>query len=243
MAKGRVFLIETMGLVDGPGIRVVVFLQGCALRCAFCHNPESHAPSGGEEVDSNQVVNKILRFRPYFSRSGGGVTFSGGEPLLQPEFLIDCLKLCKEEGIHTCIDTAGVGEEEYFDEILSLTDLVLYDVKAVDKDAYKELTGGDISRTEGFQSALKRAKTQVIVRQVVMPGVNDTDEYMTELKQYITKNVPGAVKVELLPYHTLGEHKYKDKKREYRLAGMPAMDEKKAARLWQKYFEKSEDDK
>ena len=207
MVKGRILSVETMGLVDGPGIRVVVFMQGCGLRCSFCHNPDSWDFCGGEEVTSDELMKKILRFRPYFERSGGGVTFSGGEPLLQGEFLLEMLKRCRQENIHTCIDTAGVGNGDY-DEILSYTDLVLYDVKAIDSESYKKLCGTDIEHTEKFQQALNRNNVKTIVRQVVVPGVNDNDEYMLKLKEYINKNISVAVGVELLPYHKMGEHKY-----------------------------------
>ena len=127
MVKGRIHSIESMGLVDGPGVRVVVFFQGCALRCKYCHNPDTWAQNMGEEYTAEELVRKIKRFKPYFERSGGGVTFSGGDPLRQPEFLLEVLKLCKENEINTCLDTAGFGFGEY-DEILKYTDLVLYDV-------------------------------------------------------------------------------------------------------------------
>ena len=124
---GFLHSIESMGTVDGPGIRTVVFLQGCALRCQYCHNPDTWHAQGGQQITPEALVKKLRRFQPYYVRSGGGVTFSGGEPLLQPDFLAECLRLCRAEGIHTCIDTAGVGLGDY-DAILQNTDLVLYDV-------------------------------------------------------------------------------------------------------------------
>ena len=128
MVKGKIHSIESMGLVDGPGIRVVVFFQGCKLRCAYCHNPDTWKFSGGIEMTPEELIQKIVRFKPYFNRSGGGVTFSGGDPLMQPEFLLECLKLCKQNGIHTAIDTSGFGNGDYA-EILKYTDLVLLDIK------------------------------------------------------------------------------------------------------------------
>ncbi len=235
MKSGRIRSIETMGLVDGPGIRTVIFLQGCHLRCKFCHNPESWAVNGGEEVDAETLFRKILRFRPYFERSGGGVTFSGGEPLLQPDFLLEMLKRCKVEGIHTCIDTAGVGLGQY-DEILRYTDLVLYDVKAITEEAYKALCGRSIGETERFQEALRKAGTKTIVRQVVIPGWNDQDAYMEALKQYIDKNIPTAVDVELLPYHLLGVHKYKTLGLPEPMPGTEAMDKESVKELYKKHF-------
>ncbi len=233
--EGRIHSIESMGLVDGPGIRTVVFFQGCALRCKFCHNPDSWSFSSGSEVTTDELLKKILRFRPYFARSGGGVTCSGGEPLLQKDFLIDLLKRCKAENVHTCIDTAGVGVGGY-DEILRYTDLVLYDVKAIDPAAYEALCGRKIDETERFQEALKRNGTPVIVRQVVMPDYNDSDEYMQSLAQYIKEKLPTAYKVELLPYHAMGAYKYKTLNLAYPLAELPAMDEKKTKELAEKYF-------
>lgn len=240
MKSGRIRSIETMGLVDGPGIRTVIFLQGCHLRCKFCHNPESWAGSGGEEVDSETLLRKILRFRPYFERSGGGVTFSGGEPLLQPEFLLEMLKRCKEEGIHTCIDTAGVGFGQY-EEILQYTDLVLYDVKAITEDAYQQLCGRSIAETERFQEALRKVGTKTVVRQVVIPGINDHDAYMEELKLYIGKNIPTAVEVELLPYHLLGVHKYKTLGLPEPMPGTEAMDRERVKEFHKKHFTQSQE--
>lgn len=236
MVKGRILSVETMGLVDGPGIRVVVFMQGCGLRCSFCHNPDSWDFCGGEEVTSDELMKKILRFRPYFERSGGGVTFSGGEPLLQGEFLLEMLKRCRQENIHTCIDTAGVGNGDY-DEILSYTDLVLYDVKAIDSESYKKLCGTDIEHTQRFQQALNRNNVKTIVRQVVVPGVNDNDEYMLKLKEYINKNISVAVGVELLPYHSLGAYKYKKLGIPYSMENVPDMDKDTTHQLWKKYLE------
>ena len=234
--EGRILSFESMGLVDGPGIRAVVFMQGCALRCAFCHNPESWACSAGHTVTSEEIFAKIKRFRPYFERSGGGVTFSGGEPLLQKDFVLDVFKRCKAEGIHTCLDTAGVGAGDYA-ELLRYTDLVLYDVKAVDAESYRKICGGDIAVTEKFQQALRESGTETVIRQVVVPGISDSGEYMEKLKAYIKENIPEAKKVELLPYHLMGLHKYKKLGIELGLAGVPAMDKTKTNELYKQYFE------
>ena len=235
MTEGHILSVESMGLVDGPGIRTVVFMQGCALRCAFCHNPDSWTIGAGEVITSDSLMAKIRRFRPYFERSGGGVTFSGGEPLLQKAFLLDMLKRCKEEGIHTCIDTAGVGDGDY-DELLSLVDLVLYDVKAVDAEGYRSLCGGDIAVTERFAAALTAHRTETIIRQVVVPGISDSDEYMRRLKAYITEKLPYAKGVELLPYHRMGAHKYEKLGIPEQLHGVPAMDPHKTTDFYKKYF-------
>lgn len=233
--EGRILSIETMGLVDGPGIRTVIFLQGCGLRCKFCHNPDSWKISGGQVMESEALLKKILRFRPYFERSGGGVTFSGGEPLLQPEFLLEMLKRCKEEGLHTCLDTAGVGLGQY-DEILAFTDLVLYDVKAIEPEGYQALCGRQIAETESFQAALKRTGAKTIVRQVVIPGINDSQQYMEALKTYIQTRIPTATGVELLPYHRLGVHKYKALGLQEPLPDTQAMDKERTKQFWAQYF-------
>lgn len=237
MANGKILNIESMGLVDGPGIRTVIFMQGCPLRCVFCHNPESWNMSEGQSIDSDELYKRILRFRPYFERSGGGVTFSGGEPLLQKEFLLDMLKKLKAAGIHTCIDTSGAVKGD-FDEILSYTDLVLYDIKAIDDEGYRSICGGDISVTEDFQRALVRNGTPTVIRQVVVPGINDSDGYMLKLKDYIKEKIPHAHKVELLPYHLMGSHKYKKLGINEPLAGISAMDKAKTEQFHKKYFEK-----
>ena len=154
MIVGHIHSMESMGLVDGPGIRSVVFFQGCALRCKFCHNPDTWEFQGGEEITPEALVKKISRFKPYFKQNGG-VTFSGGEPLMQPEFLLKTLKLCRQEGIHTCIDTAGFGQGDY-DEILSYTNLVLLDLKEITELAYESMTGRPMERFNEFLKALEQ---------------------------------------------------------------------------------------
>ena len=148
MIKGSVDSLETFGLVDGPGIRTVVFLSGCRLRCRYCHNPEMWV-KGKENYTPEELARKVLRNKPYFKRNSGGVTFSGGEPLLQSEFVIEVCKLLKKEGVHIALDTAGVGNHDY-DEILSYVDLVLFDIKHVTPDGYKDLTGHEIDDSFKF---------------------------------------------------------------------------------------------
>ncbi len=235
MLTGNIHSIESMGLVDGPGIRTVVFLQGCALRCRFCHNPDTWAPAGGQETTPQELVRRVARYRPYFARSGGGVTFSGGEPLLQPEFLAETLRLCRAEGIHTCLDTAGCGRGGYA-EILQNTDLVLYDVKDITAAGYRELTGADWAETNRFLAALRAAGTPVWVRQVVVPGRSDGRDYLERLQRFIRENVPNVQKTELLPYHLLGKPKYEKMGLPEPMPGVPAMDRALCAQLQQRYF-------
>ena len=180
---GHIHSVESMGLVDGPGVRAVVFLQGCSLRCLYCHNPDTWS-GGGTEITPEDLTSKLLRFRPYFSQ-GGGVTFSGGEPLLQPEFLAEMLRRLHGAGIHTCLDTAGCGE--------------------------------------AFVEAVRRTSVPMWVRHVVVPGLTDGPDHLASLEAYITA-LPNVEKVELLPYHTLGVHKYASLGLPYPLEGVPPMD-------------------
>lgn len=207
--EGKIHSIESMGLVDGPGIRTVVFMQGCDLRCKFCHNPDTWAMDSSQvkRMTPGQLVEKVQRFRPYYGQEGG-VTFSGGEPLLQPEFLEEGLSLLKEVGIHTCLDTAGVGMEDYdYTEILRNTDLVLLDIKQVTSEKYQEMTGKSWDRFQAFQKLLKKMGTPVWIRHVMVPGLTFGEAHVKELEAYL-KDIPNIQKVELLPYHVLGVHKY-----------------------------------
>lgn len=222
MVKGSIDSVETMGLVDGPGIRYVVFLQGCKLRCLFCHNPETWKMEEKNMTTAEELIDKIKRYKNYFGKEGG-VTFSGGDPLCQPEFLLECLKRCKQEGIHTCLDTSGVGcNKELYPEILSYTDLVILDIKAVTPEAYKKMTGYPMKDFSEFLELCQKLEKKLWLRQVIVPGINDTEEYILELKKYI-KNIKNVERVELLPYHLYGVEKYKKLGISYRLDGVPAM--------------------
>jgi pyruvate formate lyase activating enzyme len=233
MTVGRIHSIETMGLVDGPGVRVVVFLQGCSLRCKFCHNPDTWALNEGREYSPEEILKIVSRFKPYFINNGGGVTFSGGEPLKQPEFLIEALKLCKNAGINTCIDTAGYGFGEY-DEILKYTDLVLFDIKHFTREGYKNVTQMEIDKSLEFLEAMKRNNTKMWIRHVVVPNLTDGIEHIKKLNEFI-KGIPNVEKVELLPYHLLGVNKYEKLGIKYPLEGVPAMD-KEICDSYKKYL-------
>jgi pyruvate formate lyase activating enzyme len=226
---GRIHSIESMGLVDGPGIRTVIFFQGCALRCAYCHNPDTWNTQEGTEITAEELLKKILRYKPYFERSDGGVTFSGGDPLLQPDFLIEILKLCKENGIHTTLDTSGYGLGKY-DEILKYTDLVLLDIKHINDIGYKNLTGRDMHGFNAFLHATQKNGTKLWIRHVVVPGITDSEEHIIQLANII-KQINNVEKVELLPYHTLGLSKYENLGISYKLSGIEPMSKDKLSDL------------
>lgn len=225
--------IETFGLVDGPGIRTVIFLNGCMLRCLYCHNPETWH-MGNKNYTVDELVAKILRNKPYFKRNNGGVTFSGGEPLLQIDFLLDICKKLKEEGIHIALDTAGVGVGKY-EEILSLIDLVLLDIKHSNKDGYKKLTGMDISESEKFIEYLNKSGKPVWIRQVIVPGIMDNDKYLQELAVYLLK-IKNIEKIEFLPFHHLGFSKYENLKLENPLKNVPEMNVENCQKLYERFM-------
>lgn len=234
---GNIHSFESMGSVDGPGIRSVVFMQGCHLRCAYCHNPDTWTTKENHAIRSCDLMDKILKFKTYFEFSGGGVTFSGGEPLLQADFLLDMLKRCKKNGIHTTVDTSGVGhkgEKRFrpdYREILKYTDLVMLDIKHTDEKVYKELTGLDMEYFCEFKEALIKSGCDVWIRAVIVPGINDSHEYIESLKEF-TKDIPNIKKYEVLPYHTLGVNKYEKLGIKYRLSDTNPMD-KALAKAWE----------
>jgi len=219
--RGKIHSIESLGLSDGPGVRFVVFLQGCRLRCAYCHNPDTWKLDGGIETETDELLRKALRFKPYFERSGGGITCSGGEPLMQPEFLIDFLKKCKASGLNTAIDTAGFGIGCYA-EILKYTDLVILDIKHVDSLGYKQLTGGDMTEFYRFGEEVRKSGKKVWLRHVLVPGITDGENHVKRLGKII-QTFDRVEKVQLLPYHKLGVSKYEEMKIPYSLKKIKAM--------------------
>ena len=234
--QGRIHSFESMGLVDGPGIRCVVFMQGCILRCRYCHNPDTWdcGMNAGTLIEPTELVRKISRFIPYFG-TDGGVTFSGGEPLLQPEFLLETMKLCHDAGISVCLDTAGAGLGSY-DEILKFTDLIIYDVKEIKPEDYRALTGQSAGLADSFIEAVRKSNVPMWVRHVVVPGLTDSDMHMQDLAIKI-RTLPNVKKVELLPYHILGVSKYEAAGIPYSLKDVPPMDRDITAAFQHKYFD------
>lgn len=225
---GKITDIETMGLVDGPGMRLVLFLSGCRLRCIYCHNPETWDKNGyTKKLTSKKVLDLYNKYKSYYGETGG-VTFSGGEPLMQSEFVAETSRLLKKHNIHITLDTSGVAEN--YHEAVDLADLIILDVKAVDPDEYKQITGLDISHFNEFLDYVVSKNKKLWLRQVIVPGINNDEAHVKKLKKFASK-IPNVEKIELLPYHTMGESKYKELGIAYRLAGVPAMDKEKCRAL------------
>lgn len=221
--NGKITDIETMGLVDGPNMRLVLFLAGCKLRCLYCHNPETWTFEGAKQISPEEVLKLYNKYKNYYGEHGG-VTFSGGEPLLQSEFVLETIKLLKENHIHTAIDTAGVGEN--YDEILKLVDLVILDVKAVEDDEYKLITGRQITEFNEFVGKCIGLNKKLWLRQVIVPNINDDEEHVFKLKKF-AKTIPNIEKIELLPYHSMAKEKYLKLGIPYRLENTSDMNKDK----------------
>lgn len=214
---GKIHSIETFGTVDGPGIRFVVFMQGCTLRCKYCHNRDTWDPHIGKDMSADELVNEILRYKSYMDNSGGGVTVSGGEPLLQAEFVTELFKKLKELNIHTALDTAGsIPISQQIKELLQYTDLVLLDIKHIDDEKAKILTGFSNKNNLEFAEYLNNINLPVWIRQVLVPGYTDDPFDLQKLKQFID-TLQNVKKVEILPYHNLGKYKWEEIEGKYEL--------------------------
>lgn len=219
---GRIHSIESFGTVDGPGIRFVIFMQGCSLKCKYCHNRDTWDTCKGSLTSVDELITKIERYTAYMLPSGGGVTVTGGEPLLQVKFLITLFRELKKRNIPTAIDTSGMVDiTDYIKELLSLTDLVLLDIKHINDEKCKELVGFSNKKELEFAKYLSDNNIPVWIRQVIIPGITDNEEDLIHLKEFINslKNVRN---IELLPYHKLGKSKWKNLGLDYELADVPS---------------------
>ena len=235
---GYIHSIETFGNLDGPGIRFILFLQGCTLRCKYCHNRDSWELNKGKEMTAKEALTEVLKYREFFEASGGGITVSGGEPLIQLPFLIELFKACKKHGIHTNIDTSGGirltnQTVPLLSELLEYTDLVMLDVKLMDSKGHKELIGVPNKHILAVGRFIADSQTPLWIRRVIIPGLTDSEEDLKATAEYIKElNKIGMVeKVEALAYHPMGEHKWAELGLEYPLKGQrtPTKEEIKRA--------------
>ena len=227
--KGRVSSLQSLGTVDGPGLRYVIFLQGCPLRCVYCHNPETWDPAGGREYAPEELVEKVLRCRAYFGEQGG-VTVSGGEPLLQAPFVAELFRQLKAAGIHTALDTSGAGDLKQAAQVLDWTDLVLLDLKFPDEAGYHQYCRGSWAQTQAFAALAGEKRVPLWVRHVVVPGLNDSLEDLRAIKAQ-AESLPGFQKLEWLPFHNMCLEKYQQLGLPFPLEGTPALEDQDLAHL------------
>ena len=219
---GHIHSFESFGTVDGPGIRFVVFMQGCPMRCLYCHNPDTWEIGGGKTYSAQEVADRVLKYKSYFS-GGGGITVSGGEPLVQAEFVRELFTILKGKGINTALDTSGVlfnpDNAHKFDGLLEVTDLVLLDLKHIEDGEHKKLTAHSNKNVLAFARYLSDMGKPMWIRHVLVPNITDNDEYLYKLADFI-KSLKTVERVEVLPYHTMGEVKYKNLGMDYALKGV-----------------------
>lgn len=220
--QGNIHSYESFGTVDGPGIRFVVFMQGCPLRCKYCHNPDTWGAHGGKSVTPQAVAREALKYKSYFT-GGGGVTVSGGEPMLQAEFVRELFTILKGAGVHTALDTSGImfdrENKEGIDGLLSVTDLVLLDIKHIDGGEHRKLTGRSNENILDFAKYLSEIGKPVWIRHVLVPTITDNDEYLKKLAAFVS-TLKNVQRIEVLPYHTMGEVKYQKLGVDYPLKGV-----------------------
>lgn len=232
--KGRVHSLETFGLVDGPGVRCVIFLQGCAMRCQYCHNPETWDVSCGQEYTPQEIFQKVYRYRSYW-KDNGGITISGGEPLLQMDFVTEVFRLAKEKGVHTTLDTSGNPfrqQENFlaeFEKLMAVTDLVMLDIKEMDSEKHRELTGHGNENILAMAQWLSDHAKPMWIRHVLVPGLTDEPDSLLALRKKMAQ-WSNVEKVEVLPYHTLGLFKWEKLGLPYPLDGVEPPTEEEVKR-------------
>ena len=227
--QGRIHSFQSLGTVDGPGVRAVVFMQGCPLRCACCHNPDTWDLGGGKIVSAEEIFRKIQRLRAYFGKDGG-VTVSGGEPLLQADFVAELFSLCRADGISCALDTSGCVYNESVERLLSLTDLVLLDYKYTNDTDYKKYTGMSMQTAEDFLARLDALGKRVWIRQVIIPTLNDSEESVRRLYA-LSERYSCIEKTELLPFRKLCVEKYRTLGIDFSLENTPEASEELIERL------------
>lgn len=235
--KGRIHSLESFGTVDGPGVRYVVFVQGCPMRCAYCHNPDTWEMNAGEEMEPEYIIEQYNRNKGFYK--DGGITVTGGEPLMQVDFLIDLFTLAKKENIHTCIDSSGIAYNpdnkpwlEKLDHLMELTDLVMLDIKHIDPEKHKELTAQPNKNILKFAEYLNEKQIPMWIRHVVVPGITDDPVYLDKLGYFIGGFTNLKV-LDILPYHTMGKVKYDNLGMDYKLKDLEPMDKSRVPELKQ----------
>ncbi len=226
---GRVHSLQSLGTVDGPGVRFVVFMQVCPLRCGCCHNPDTWETGGGEEHEASDIAMRVLRYREYFG-SDGGITVSGGEPLLQADFVRELFGLCRENGINTCLDTSGCILDDSVRRLLAVTDRVLLDIKYTSPELYREHVGCEYESVLEFLSVLEEMQIPTVLRQVTIPTLNDGEDDIVRLKQIAAAHV-NVEKIELLPFRKICSQKYDAMGIGFKFADLPEPDGELMKRL------------
>jgi len=216
MTEGIIHSVESCGTVDGPGIRFVVFTQGCPLRCLYCHNPDCRHFEDGKKITSAELITEIKKYRSYFQASGGGVTVSGGEPLMQPHFVSSIFKGCHDMGIHTVLDTSGYVNLDTAKPVLEHTDLVLLDIKSFDPKIYQQVTSVSIEPTLNFAKYLAQINKPTWIRFVLVPNLTDPEDNVIGLAQFVA-SLKNVERVEVLPFHKMGEYKWEQLGFDYQL--------------------------
>lgn len=229
--SGRIHSLESFGTVDGPGVRFVVFVQGCPMRCAYCHNPDTWEMNAGTIMEAEDIIEQYERNKGFYK--DGGITVTGGEPLMQVDFLLELFALAKQKGIHTCIDSSGIAYKKNanpewlakLDKLMTMTDLVMLDIKHIDPVKHKELTQQPNDGILAFVEYLEEKNVDMWIRHVVVPGITDDEESLYRLGYFIGK-FHNLKALDVLPYHTMGESKYEQLGIPYKLKGVPAMEKK-----------------
>lgn len=232
LMQGRIHSLESFGTVDGPGTRFVVFVQGCPMRCAYCHNPDTWEINGGTLMEPSHIIEQYEKNQAFYA-NGGGLTVTGGEPLMQVDFVTELFTLARAKGIHTCIDSSGITFNpdnallmSKLDHLMSLTDLVMLDIKHIDPEKHRELTLQPNENILKFAAYLNEKHVDMWIRHVVVPGITDDEKYLFDLGYFIGQ-FSNLKALDVLPYHTMGEKKYESLGMEYRLKGVPPMDKDK----------------
>ena len=231
---GNIHSVESFGSADGPGVRYIVFLKGCAMRCKYCHNPDTWAGQGADWQPPEEVLNKALRYKNYWKKNGG-ITVSGGEALLQIDFVTELFRLAKEKGVNTCLDTSGnpfTRQEPFFGKfrkLMEVTDLFMLDIKHMDPAGHRKLTGCDNANILDMARFLSDSGKAMWIRHVLVPGITDDEEQLTSLRKFID-TLKTVERVEILPYHTLGVFKWKELGIPYQLEGVEPPTEEQVKR-------------